>query len=1443
MHGARRTAFGVFRTLIAGLACVLCASGNALGDDVRMDTHYPTVHGKVGEPLKNPDTGLDFVDIDWADIDNYAGEDFGEASFTVDKTTLPRWLKWESVTTTKDKNKRVARVWSENTWWYPEDGGRYFPISGTPTDSGTWDVKVTAKWSDGVSQTVEIKIVVKAVPKIVFDANGGKIGAQSKVTLPCADEADDIYTYVMPDDPANAKAEFDGWWTSKEGGVQVQDGDPVDLSIFANPKTPTLYAQWRKACKITVSGGFLTGEPTATTTKSGLFRGDEVEVRIDESKLYDKNQNEVNAFANWTYTPATADLGEGFDPLSPEVTVSMPNADVKLTANFVNGFAGYLYCSYYIEGTDVQGNEPEGDFYWSIDNGKTLFPFGESGYPVKSGKVTVKFYDKTGKWRAADQTFTFNKRGTYKEDGVTRYSDPETFFSFAKFVPVDNSTKVKMDANGGSGSGDVFFANGCDYGWLGIPYRKGYVFAGWWTAKDGGEHITQDKMFDPADFVGQKTPTIYAHWLQFRKLTMKDDSAHAYWDLEDANFDPELLDEITQSLSMGSGFEDYGELEGKGVLEVLPGARVSVSEDEYSYDKNDNELVFQRWMVTPSKVDLGADFKATQPYDVVFIMPDSDVTLQASYIDESTAGTLYSELQYETILLGYDDTTGDPIYLKPPAGSLEWSVDGGKNWYKATMTDVSAYADDDSTFDGDYAMLKYGKYTVTWRSTDPQWAVPATTKTIVYVGAGGWDGVWAPSMSFTPQVVVDVVAYDRMEGVYVTAPTAGSVTLNPKDGLVPAGKTLTLTAKAAKDYAFQGYLFKKGWDGSSLNFYETSATWKQLNYVSYCCGLSTPSSYLTQYIDPVDMKVHVVAIFKALSDYSADDIVFKGFEGWDYITEASYDGDGNASVSIKAVVGCALGDDYALVCDSLASPLAYKLNGKLPDGLKFDAKTGILSGAPKKSGKTTFTIAAIDPAKNSKDITVNFEVGPLPTWLAGEYRGIMRGEEVYSNSLGEYVNGQHEGLLELTVKSDGKVSAKVIACPGTGSLSGTLSWYSGDEENSDGSFSFYAYNNNGFYCDIDFNSDGMISGYAYSNAKAVITANGEIIAGEIYGGLVDGMRQDVGLLVDSPFLDKYYTFAFCATNSVSVYNDGWYAYINDSEARSGYGYLTIKTDKKGVAKVTGQLPDGEKVSMSALVLPFVDEDESLKARLYVFASPSSYKKQDWFAMSLVIGEDGSVTSEDGAAWTPADVDPSRLQNYDGGYGYYKFFAQAFGEGALYSEAKTLEGYYWDASCEWNEAVRQQYSYKDNGETFYDDAYALDLGGFFYVSVKGDKKGSISVADKSPAPWVEDGAWNCWEDKKGNAISNPSQLSISFAKATGIFSGKASVYFDEPKPTSASMPYFGVMIDDGEGGYVGFGSAVYTYKYSYSDYYGKVKTDTKRVTLPVSLEPAAAPDGE
>ncbi len=1192
-----------------------------------------------------------------------------------------------------------------------------------------------------------------------------------------------------------------------------------------------------KTYKATVAGGFLNGGKTSIT---GLAPGDKVSVGVDWGKL-----SETVEFGGWSYTPAGANLGESFNQLEPWTTATMPSADVKFTANYVIGFAACLGVE-----CEMVGEADPGDLYWSVDNGKMLIPI-DREFPGKAGKVTVKFYDKTGNWRASDVVLSIDKRGTYKEDGVTYYEPAKEIFVHAKFVPSASSTKVKLDSNGGNVTREEFFAHGCEYGNLGIPYRKGYVFAGWWTAKNGGEYIARSKIFDPADFAGQRTPTLYAHWIATYALTVKGEGAYAEWDWSD-----EQYESLPQEVFEG---EYDCEVDDNGVVNVPAGAIVNVSASSYAEDRRGNELVFMKWDVSPAKTDLGAEFQVGDP-DTALVMPSGKLTLTATYIDESTCGRVYASTYASSVELGYDYETGEEITIEPPYAAFEWSPDGGKTWYKTGYWDNNGYWDDDYGWvDGeDYwvdngsVLLKKGAYTVTWRSTDPRWSVqyqyPTTKITVV---EDGYADVYAQFV-YVPQVVVDVMTYENGECKLSTA--GGTATMNPKNGLVPLGKSITFTAKASKDYVFQGWQFAMHWQYGDY-FLESSATWKVDNRFVYAFG-----SYMSQmplfnmYIDPSDFKVHVVAVFKALSEYSADDIAFNEFS----TANGAYPVSDN-SVTVRAVVGCAV--EYSLYSEPAAYPLTYKLAGKLPDGLKFDAKTGVLTGVPKKAGKATVSIVASDPAKNSRALTVVIDVMDIPQWLAGEYRGALynklwvsgyweeddqTGESYYVD--GEYVPGLQNGILELTVKSDGKVSAKVLTRYGSRSVSGTLEWrdpeaaydYIEDERTE---FSFWHTDKDDAWCHVNFSADGTIAGQADSYDKK---------EDEYAGGELEGLRQDKDLFADSSFLNKYYTSAFCQEQTEEVYDPYEYEWV-ESEMRSGYGYLTIKTDKNGAAKVTGQLPDGEKVSMSALLMPFACETtEEIGARLYLFASPSAYKKLGWFAMMMTLNPDGSVSFENNSCWTAN--------------GEYGEDAAMYGDGALYSEAKPLEDYYWMVSCACSDSMVIQYSYKgmsedeDTGKPYswtgYDYAYAQDFEGcLFNVSVKGDSKGAISLVNKSPAPWKDGDEWNYWEDKNGNEITDPSQLSISFAKATGIFTGKANAYFDYELPSckqnsqtkeiewsyamqhvTAVLPYSGVMIDDGEGGYVGLGAAVHTYKYSYTDDYGKTKSDTKKVSLPVSLDP-------
>lgn len=113
--------------------------------------------------------------------------------------------------------------------------------------------------------------------------------------------------------------------------------------------------------------------------------------------------------------------------------------------------------------------------------------------------------------------YTLNKATTYKYkfftvvDGV-RYEGETRRFT-TKGVPY---YILYFDANGGSCNTSIRKLKlGEPYGTLPIPVREGYVFRGWYTAKNNGSAVTEKTSFDETRDV-----TVYAIWKKEEKKTI-----------------------------------------------------------------------------------------------------------------------------------------------------------------------------------------------------------------------------------------------------------------------------------------------------------------------------------------------------------------------------------------------------------------------------------------------------------------------------------------------------------------------------------------------------------------------------------------------------------------------------------------------------------------------------------------------------------------------------------------------------------------------------------------------------------------------------------------------------------------------------------------------------------------------------------------------------------
>ena len=102
------------------------------------------------------------------------------------------------------------------------------------------------------------------------------------------------------------------------------------------------------------------------------------------------------------------------------------------------------------------------------------------------------------------------------------------------------------------------------------------------------------------------------------------------------------------------------------------------------------------------------------------------------------------------------------------------------------------------------------------------------------------------------------------------------------------------------------------------------------------------------------------------------------------------------------------------------------VNG-LPSGLKFDKKTGFITGVPTKAGPKTVTIT-LKNGKLTSSATITFNVDAIDTWAYGTFNG-----------------GGEAGVLTLTVGNTGKISGKWMTVDGTWTLS-AKSYESYDED-------------------------------------------------------------------------------------------------------------------------------------------------------------------------------------------------------------------------------------------------------------------------------------------------------------------------------------------------------------------------------------------------------------
>ena len=225
---------------------------------------------------------------------------------------------------------------------------------------------------------------------------------------------------------------------------------------------------------------------------------------------------------------------------------------------------------------------------------------------------------------------------------------------------------------------------------------------------------------------------------------------------------------------------------------------------------------------------------------------------------------------------------------------------------------------------------------------------------------------------------------------------------------------------------------------------------------------------------------------------------------------------------------------------------------KLPSGMKYDSKSGKITGVPTKAGDSEVVLTVTTKYGNKKTEKILVSVAAMPVMAVGKFDGFVTGD---AGSVGTFT---------LTATDAGKLTAKVITAAGTVSFSGTC-WDSVE----DGVYRAALTTKKGETLTLVLDSNAAWDANQLSGAftTALIPAKGKSaeIPSRTYS--VSAQRNAFGK-----------TWYFAADgNEVS----GWtFAYAEN--AKSAALTVTLKAD--GSTAIAGSLPNGTDTKGKAVSL-------------------------------------------------------------------------------------------------------------------------------------------------------------------------------------------------------------------------------------------------------------------
>lgn len=335
---------------------------------------------------------------------------------------------------------------------------------------------------------------------VVFDGNGGVVnGTKKQVTY--------LGTYGTLPTATRTGYTFAGWHTSKSEGSEITASSQVDI-----PRTHTLYAHW------------------TPNTYTILFNTNGGECEMDKKDVvYASAYGELPIATRTGYTFAGWYLK---DELITEKSVVYITDETTLVA-------GWIANHYEIAFDPGDGN-------CDTKYKEVVYDecYGELPVATKTGYTFMGWYLK-------DELIT-------AESAVAITKDEDLI---AKYSP--NYYTVTFNANGGECDAQSWQYLYDDYYYeFPTAIKEGYIFQGWFSAKEGGSEYLEDMRVKILEDI-----TIYAHWKKVEPIP--EDDWYTYPSTPDLGEEP-------HAMTIEEAAEKYGYTKGKirsimNIYQVVPG--------------------------------------------------------------------------------------------------------------------------------------------------------------------------------------------------------------------------------------------------------------------------------------------------------------------------------------------------------------------------------------------------------------------------------------------------------------------------------------------------------------------------------------------------------------------------------------------------------------------------------------------------------------------------------------------------------------------------------------------------------------------------------------------------------------------------------------------------------------------------------------------------------